>query len=81
MAVLCAMAIRHRPTAEAALAAIAYGGALLAIVGWRQQGRYGGLFLLILGVAFAATVATGVYSRSIEQRRADDARAHPAVRA
>jgi signal transduction histidine kinase len=75
MAVLCAMAIRYRPAGEAALAAMAYGGALLAIVGWRQQGLYGGLFLLILSVAFATTVATGVYSRSIEQRRADEARA------
>jgi signal transduction histidine kinase len=75
MAVLCAMAIRYRPTAEAALAASAYGGALLAIVGWRQQGLWGGLFLLILGVAFAVTVATGLYSRSIDQRRAEDARA------
>jgi signal transduction histidine kinase len=75
MAVLCAMAIRYRPTAEAALAAIGYGGALLAIVGWRQHGRHGDLFLLVLGVAFAVTVATGVYARSIEQRRAEDARA------
>ena len=75
MAVLCAMAIRYRPPAEAALAAIAYGGALLAIVGWRQQGLYGGLFLLILSAAFAATVATGAYSHSIEQCRAEDARA------
>jgi signal transduction histidine kinase len=75
MAVLCAMAIRYQPTAEAALAAMAYGGALLAIVDWRQQGLYGDLFLLILGVAFAVTVATGVYSRSIEQRRAEHARA------
>ncbi len=61
MAVLCAMAIRYRPTAEAALAAIGYGGALLAIVGWRQHGLHGDLFLLVLGVAFAVTVATGVY--------------------
>jgi signal transduction histidine kinase len=75
MAVLCAMAIRYRTTTEASLAAIAYGGALLAIVDWRQRGLYGGVFLLALGVAFAATVATGVYSRSIEQRRADEARA------
>jgi signal transduction histidine kinase len=75
MAVLCAMAIRYRPTAETALAAIAYGGALLAIVGWRQQGLYGRQFLLILGVAFAATIATGVHSRSIAQRRAEHARA------
>jgi signal transduction histidine kinase len=75
MAVLCAMAIRYRPTAEAALAAIAYGCALLAIVGWRQQGLWGELFLLVLGVAFATTVATGVYARSAEQQRADDARA------
>jgi len=75
MAVLCAMAIRYRPTAEAALAAIAYGGALLAIVGWRQQGLHGDLFLLVLGVAFAVTIATGVYMRSIEQRRAEVARA------
>jgi signal transduction histidine kinase len=75
MSVLCAMAIRYRPTAEAVLAATAYGGALLAIVGWRQEGLYRGLFLLILGVAFATTVATGVYSRSIEQRRAEEARA------
>jgi signal transduction histidine kinase len=75
MAVLCAMAIRYRPTAEAALVALAYGGALFAIVGWRQRGLYGGLFLLILGVAFAATVATGLHARSIEQRRAADARA------
>jgi signal transduction histidine kinase len=75
MAVLCAMAIRYRPTAEAALAATAYGGALLAIVGWRQQGLHGDLFLLVLGVAFAVTIATGVYMRSIEQRRAEVARA------
>jgi signal transduction histidine kinase len=75
MAVLCALAIRRLPAAEAALAAIVYGGALFAIVGWRQQGRYGDLFLLILGVAFAATVATGVHSRSIERQRAQDARA------
>jgi len=75
MAVLCAMAIRYRPTAEAALAAIAYGGALVAIVGWRQQGLHGDLFLLVLGVAFAVTIATGVYMRSIEQRRAEVARA------
>jgi signal transduction histidine kinase len=75
LAVLCAMAIRYRPTAEAALAAIAYGDALLAIAGWRQQGLYGGQFLLILGVAFAATVATGLHSRSIEHRRAEAARA------
>lgn len=75
MAVLCAMAIRYRPIVEAELAAIAYGGALLAIVAWRQQGLYGHLFLLILGVAFAVTIATGVYARSIEQRRAEDARA------
>jgi signal transduction histidine kinase len=73
--VLCAMAIRYRPAAEAALAALAYGGALVAIVGWRQQGLYGGLFLLLLGVALAATLTTGLYSRSIEQRRAEDARA------
>jgi signal transduction histidine kinase len=75
MAVLCALAIRYRPTAEAALAAIAYGGALLAIVGWRQQGLHGSLFLLTLGVAFAVTVATGVYARSIAQRHAESARA------
>jgi signal transduction histidine kinase len=75
MAVLCAMAIRYRPTAEAALAASASGAALLAIVTWRQDGRHGDLFLLVLGVAFAVTVATGVYARSIEQRRAEDARA------
>jgi signal transduction histidine kinase len=75
MAVLCAMAIRYRPTAEAVLAAIAYAGALLAIVGWRQQGLWGNLFLLVLGVAFAATVAAVLSSRSIEQRRADEARA------
>ena len=75
MAVLCAMAIRRLPTAEAALAAIAYGGALSALVSSRQQGLYGDLFLLSLGVAFAATVATGVYSRSIEKRRAEAARA------
>jgi signal transduction histidine kinase len=75
MAVLCAMAIRHRPTAEAALTAIAYGGALLILVTSRQQGMYGDLFLLIVVVAFAATVATGMYSRSIEQRRAANARA------
>jgi signal transduction histidine kinase len=75
MSVRCAMAIRHRPTAEAALAASAYGAALLAIVGWRQQGLHGDLFLLVLGVAFAVTVTTGVYARSIEQRRAEDARA------
>jgi signal transduction histidine kinase len=75
MAVLCAMAIRYRPAAEAALAAIAYGDALLAIVAWRQQGLYSGLFLLILGVAFAATVATGVYSRSIDKQRTEGARA------
>jgi signal transduction histidine kinase len=75
MAVLCAMAIRYRSTAEAAVAAIAYGGALWAIADWRQQGLWGELFLLILGVTFAATVATGLYSRSIEQRRAEDARA------
>jgi signal transduction histidine kinase len=75
MAVLCAMAIRYRPTAEPALAAMAYGGALLAIVGWRQQGLHDGLFLLILGVAFAVTVATGMYSRSIALRRAENARA------
>jgi signal transduction histidine kinase len=75
MAVLCAMAIRHLRPAEAALATIAYGGALSALVSSRQQGLYGDLFLLSLGVAFAATVATGVYSRSIEQRRAEDARA------
>lgn len=74
MAVLCALAIRYRPSAESGLAATIYGGALLAIVGWRQQGLYGGLFSLILGVAFAATVATGMYSRSIEQQRAEDAR-------
>jgi signal transduction histidine kinase len=75
MAVLCVMAIRHLPTAEAALAAIAYGGGLSALVSSRQQGLYGDVFLLSLGVAFAATIATGVYSRSIEQRRAEDARA------
>ncbi len=75
MAVLCALAIRYLTTAEAALATIAYGAALSAIIAWRQQGLYGDLFLLILGVAFAATVATGVFSRSIEQRRARDARA------
>ena len=75
MAVLCAMAIRRLPTAEAALAAIAYGGALSALVSSRQQGRYGDLFLLSLGVAFAATVATGVYARSVEKRRAEHARA------
>jgi signal transduction histidine kinase len=75
MAVLCAMAIRYRPTAEAALAASAYGAALWAIVGWRQQGLHGDLFLLVLGVAFAVTVTTGVYARSVEQRRAEDARA------
>jgi signal transduction histidine kinase len=75
LAVLCAMTIRYRPAAETALAAIAFGGALLAIVGWRQQGLHGGLFLLVVGVAFAATVATGVHSRSIDQRRAEHARA------
>ena len=75
MAVLCALAIRYLATAEATLATIAYGAALSAIIAWRQQGLYGDLFLLILGVAFAATVATGMYSRSIEQRRARDARA------
>jgi signal transduction histidine kinase len=75
MAVLCALAIRHLRVAEAALAAIAYGDALLAIAGWRQLGRYGYLFLLTVGVLFAATVATGVYMRSIERRRADAARA------
>jgi signal transduction histidine kinase len=75
MAVLCALAIRHRPADEAALAALAYGGALTAIARWRQQGLYGGLFLLILGVAFAVTVAAGVYARSIEQRRTEHARA------
>ena len=75
LAVLCVMVIRHRTTAEATLAVVAYGGALLAMVGWRQQGRYDGVFLFTLGVAFAATVATGVYSRSIEQQRAADARA------
>jgi signal transduction histidine kinase len=75
MAVLCAMAIRHRPPAEAALAASAYGAALLAIVGWRQQGLHGDLFLLVLGVAFAVTVTTGVYARSVEQRRTEYARA------
>ena len=75
MAVLCAMAIRYRTTAEAAVTAIAYGGALWAIADWRQQGLWGELFLLILGVTFAATIATGLYSRSIEQRRAEDARA------
>jgi signal transduction histidine kinase len=75
MAVLCAMAIRYRPPAEAALASIGYGAALLAIVGWRQQGLHGDLFLLVLGVAFAATIATGMYARSTDQRRAEDARA------
>ena len=74
MTVLCAMAIRHRPTSEATLAALTYGGALLAIVGWRQHGLYGELFLLILGVVFAATVATGVYSRSLERQRVEHAR-------
>ena len=74
MAVLCAMAIRRLPAAEAVLAAIVYGAALSALVSSRQQGLYGDLFLLSLGVAFAATVATGVYSRSIEQRRAQAAR-------
>jgi signal transduction histidine kinase len=72
---LCAMAIHRLPTAAAALAAMAYCGALSALVSSRQQGLYGDLFLLSLGVAFAATVATGVYSRSIEERRAEDARA------
>jgi signal transduction histidine kinase len=75
IAVLCTLAIRYRTTAEAALAVIASGAALWAIYGWRQQGLWGELFLLILGVVFAATVATGVYSRSIEQRRTEDARA------
>jgi signal transduction histidine kinase len=74
MAVLCAMAIRYRPASEALVSAMAYGGALLAIVGWRQHGLYGELFLLILGVAFAATVATGVYSRSLERQRIEHAR-------
>ncbi len=74
-AVLCALAIRYRPTAEAALAAVAYGSALLAIVGWRQHGRHGDLFLLVMGVAFTVTVATGVYARSIERRRSEEARA------
>jgi signal transduction histidine kinase len=72
--VLCAMAIRYRPTSEAVLAAMAFGDALLAIVGWRQRGLYDGLFLLILGVAFAATVTTGVYVRSIERHRVEAAR-------
>jgi signal transduction histidine kinase len=75
MAVLCAMTIRYRPTSEAVIAGSAYGGALLAIVGWRQHGLYGELFLLILAVAFAATVATGVYSRSLERQRIEHARA------
>jgi len=75
MTVLCAMAIRYRPTSEAALAAVTYGGALLAIVGWRQHGLYGELFLLILGIAFAATVATGLYTRSLERQRVEHARA------
>jgi signal transduction histidine kinase len=73
--VLCALVIRHRPTAEAALGAIGYGVALLAIVGWRQHGLHGDLFLLVLAVAFAGTVAAGLYSRSIEARRAAHARA------
>jgi signal transduction histidine kinase len=75
MAVLCALTIRHRPAFESALAALAYGGALLTIADWRQQGLYGRQFLLIVGVAFAGTVATGVHTRSIEQRRAANARA------
>lgn len=75
MAVLCAMVTRSRPASEAMLATASFGAALMAIVGWRQGGHYGELFLLTLGVAFAATVATGLYSRSIERGRVEDARA------
>lgn len=75
MAVLCAMVIRYRPTGEATLAATAFGSALLALVRWRQLGLHGDLFLLVLVVGFAVTVATGVYFRSIEQGRAEEARA------
>lgn len=75
LTVLCALAIRYRPAPEAILATLAYGGALSALVSSRQQGLYGDLFLLILGVAFAATLATAMYSRSIEQRRVEIARA------
>jgi signal transduction histidine kinase len=75
LAVLCAMTIRHRPAAEASLAAIAYGSALLSIVDWRQQGRHGGVFLLILTALFAATVAAGMYARTAQQRRVAEARA------
>jgi signal transduction histidine kinase len=75
LAVLCAMTIRYRPAAEASLAALAYGSALLSIVDWRQQGRHGGLFLLILTALFAGTVAAGVYARAAEQRRMAEARA------
>jgi signal transduction histidine kinase len=75
LAVLCALAIRHMAQAQAGLATAAYGGAVLAIVGWRQHGEYQGLFLLTLGVAFAATVATGLSLRTTEERRAEAARA------
>ena len=76
MAVLCAMAIRYRPHGRGRAGC----DRLRRRRCWRSSAGASKactatLFLLILGVAFAATVATGLYSRSIEQRRADDARA------
>lgn len=77
IAVLLVLTVRQRPLAHAALAAVAAGGAAAATVRWRleRSTTLSDLVTLVLVVGLVAALATGIFLRLLEGKRAREAAA------